>query len=121
MTTNQATDNPVRPSQVIVDGSIESAPTVYVDGLAQMVSGPIMSKLHFFQVEKIDRSSAPPIESRRVVQTLIIPTAVLAEMASNVLKSMAQNRANLLSSFDANRQIFEKLLDQVSIDGGQSK
>jgi hypothetical protein len=116
MTATKVAEASARPTPTIVEGSLESAPAVYVDGLAQMTSGPVMSKLHFFQVEKIGRSAATPVEHRKVVQTLIIPTAVLAEFASNVLKGLAQNRTNLLSGYDANRLVLEKLLDQVTIE-----
>lgn len=121
MTATKLAEVSARLTPTIVDGSIESAPAVYVDGLAQLTAGPVMSKLFFFQVEKVDRSDSSSIEHRKVVQTLIIPTAVLAEMASNVLKSMAQNRTNLLSGYDTNRQVLEKLLDQVSIESSASK
>jgi len=120
MKTTQVTKKPEHAS-MIVAGTIESAPSIYVDGLAHMTSGPLMSKLHFFQVSNIDRSDVSLIESRRVVQTLIIPTVVLAELATNVLKSMAQNRPNLLGGYDKNREVFVRLLEQVSIKESAEK
>jgi len=102
-------------SNKIIPGSIESAPTTYVDGLATLTTGPAMSRLHFFQTESIDRTGPTPVEHRKIVHTLVLPTGVLIELASNVLKGMAQNRAALLEGYDSNRAILTTLLDQVSL------
>ena len=96
---------------VVVEGSAESAMTLYVDGNVGAALGPGVSKLHFHQVVGATKEGG---ELRKVVLTLTMPTAALVELCRNALGAISSNSQALQSAYEQQIQVIFK-------DDGPSK
>lgn len=102
---------------VVVPGSRESAPSIYVDGVAEMNFGSSICKLAFHQAAP---GATKGTENRSIVMTVVVPMPVLVEMCVNILKSIDQNKEKLRSNVDFQyKKVFE-MLEKVNVDSDTS-
>jgi hypothetical protein len=74
---------------------LSTAPTVYVEGVSQMVLGFPTSRVIFFSGVNQDTSVDPPTETHLQACELIIPTAALAEASLTILTHMIGTKSLL--------------------------
>ncbi|WP_075357918.1 hypothetical protein [Caballeronia sordidicola] len=97
--------------------SNEPYPTVFVDGYAQTLIGPAVSKVSFFVTEQViddgggasSGSTLQGVEERVVNLRMVIPTRALAEFCIQTLNSIKQGEASISSMADQNKA-FLKLI-----------
>ena len=89
-------ESPTQPQITFVRSAL--APTIYVEGLSQMMVGFPNSRilLHNWVERDPNNPSAP--EVRQVACELVMPTSTLIEIAQNILTSMAMNRPLLVTA-----------------------
>ena len=70
-------------------------PTIYVEGLSQMLVGFPNSRLMLYSFAERDANNPGAPELRHVACELVMPTSALIEIAQNILNSLAANKAIL--------------------------
>lgn len=93
----------------VVDGSIASARTVYVDGNVGAAFGPFLTKVHFHEVVGIENDGG---ELRKVVLNLVIPTPVLIEFCKNTLNAFTANSVQLTEAIAQQNDSLQKVLQK---------
>lgn len=93
---------------VTIPGSSESAPSLFVDGVAEMNFGGSVCKLSFHQIANTSLSAQT--ETRKIVMNVSIPTHALVELCVNVLGSMSLHKDQLKELIDSqNKKTFDML------------
>jgi hypothetical protein len=64
-------------------------PQLFVDGFQNMLVSNANSKIQFFQTVSVDTEAR--IENRRLVQTLVIPTEVMADLCQKFFAHLARH------------------------------
>lgn len=85
---NAATPN----IQTVINGHV---PSIYVEGVSQMMVGFPNSRLLMHSLAQRDIGNPDKPEIRKMACELIIPTASLIEMAQTILSTLTQNKAVL--------------------------
>lgn len=75
-----------------------NTPTIFAEGVSQLVIGFPMSRVVFFKSVDHDSSTDPPTEVHQVAYELIIPTPALAETCMAILQHMTGAKGLLTSS-----------------------
>lgn len=73
-------------------------PSIYVEGVSQMMIGFPNSRMMFHNFSQKDPSKPDGPEMRTMACELIIPTAALIEMARGILHTLTENKAALEST-----------------------
>jgi len=90
------TDNTASPLNSTVHSTVRplGPPTLYVEGLHQIMVGFPNSRLTLYSSSERDLAS-PLQENRHLACELVLPTSSLIEMAQIILKSLYENKAQL--------------------------
>lgn len=72
-----------------------SVPSIYVEGVSQMLIGFPNSRMMLHSLSQKDPSKADAPEIRTMACELIIPTAAMLEMARGILSTMSVNKEAL--------------------------
>ena len=88
------TDSTVQPSIAYAMVRPPGLPTVYVEGLHQIMVGFPNSRLTLYSSSERDLGN-PAQETRHLACELVLPTSSLIEMAQIILKSLQDNKALL--------------------------
>jgi hypothetical protein len=89
---NTPTSNPALQIQTVAGGAV---PSIYVEGVSQMLIGFPNCRMMFHNLSQKDPTNADAPEIRNMVCELIMPTAALIEMARGILSTMAANKETL--------------------------
>lgn len=81
---------PASSVQHIVKGSI---PSIYVEGLSQMMIGFPISRMMLYSLAQKDSANPDAPELRHMACELIVPTTALIEMAQNILNTLTANKS----------------------------
>lgn len=95
----------------VIEGSIDNAGTLFIDGMTGMTISPIVSKLHLHVVVRIEDGK----EVRRHETTLVVPTFVLAEICTKALMALKKNEASLANAVLAQSATLVKMLDSIEV------
>lgn len=72
-----------------------NVPSIYVEGVSQMLIGFPNSRMMFHNLSQKDPSNADAPEIRTMACELIIPTTAMLEMARGILSTMSVNKEAL--------------------------
>ena len=89
---NTPKSNPALQIQTVASANV---PSIYVEGVSQMLIGFPNSRLMLHNLSQKDPTSPDAPEIRTMACELIIPTAALIEMARGILSTMAVNKETL--------------------------
>lgn len=78
----------------------QPVPEKYIDGVARVAVGPIVSRVSFYSTADIVEENGLPVENRVVTSKLVVPTAALAEFCAQVLQSLRQNETQLTTALN---------------------
>lgn len=84
---NLSTGARVAKGHTLVPTSDPQPPLLYADGVNTVTLTAATSKLHLYQVAGVDEKG----EQRQLVQTLVMPTSSLVELAHLVLRAVGTN------------------------------
>lgn len=87
----------------------EQIQDVYVDGMANLMAGPTISKISFYTV--IDASETE--ETRKIELRLVMSTDVMIDMVSKLRASMMKNESVLNSVLDSHKNKTLALMDKL--------
>lgn len=91
------TTSPQQPQREIQVKAPTGVPTVYVEGVSQMLIGFPNSRLLLHSFSERDATNPDAPERRTIACEIVIPTPGLIEMAQLVINSIAQNKEALSS------------------------
>jgi hypothetical protein len=95
----------------------ENVVSLYSDGVSNAALGYPISKLLFHKIEPPgfgkQQVDVPPIEQRKVVLEMSIPTAALVELCMNITLSVLQSREVLKAGGVTASDMFSKVLDKL--------
>jgi len=86
--TNPETQNPTQ----IVQTERLNIPSIYVEGLSQMMLGFPNSRLLMHSSAVQNSTSSAVVETRQVTCELVMPTTAMIEMARAILDILSQNQ-----------------------------
>jgi hypothetical protein len=99
----------------------EQVTAMYADGISNAAIGFPVSKLFFHTTEPprqiMQDGTAPPIERRKVVLEMTIPTAALVELCANIASSASQSRDSLMTGANNMVTLFSNVLDKLGQPG----
>ncbi|WP_170067361.1 hypothetical protein [Malikia spinosa] len=91
----------------------QDVPTIYVEGIAQMLLGFPNSRVHFYDVMTTPPQEHHDHEKHRVRCELVMPTAALVEMCRSILGHIATASPNLQMTSTEWMQRVQEILDQA--------
>jgi len=94
----------------------DSAPTVYTDGMAQMMFGFPVSKLYFASSLGNDGGK----EDRRIDLVVAIPTVQLLQMCTQVMNLAKQNATAMTGFADMLKLQLDEQLDLIVTEDGEA-
>lgn len=104
-------ENDDKTTQVI---AVAQSPVIYADGIAYHVTGPGISKLHFYRNDALIEKYNEYV--RTEVLQLIMPSAAFVDMVAffeRRLKVMLKNNDIPQTMIDEKREFYSKPLDEV--------
>ena len=88
-------------------------PSVYVEGLTQMLVGFPNSRLLLHSLAERNTAVPDAPEVRQLACELIMPTSILIELAHNILNSLGSNKALLENAKHESMEKYEALLNSL--------
>jgi hypothetical protein len=86
------------------------AAELFADGVAGILLGPVVSKLHLFSAIGFqDTTAEGPIEQRKLTAIVTIPTSNLLAFCQSTLEGMKANAEALARGVDEQKQKFDSL------------
>lgn len=93
---------PPIPNKFVMTSAEEEFPSqIFCDGVSGIVVSAAHCKLHLYQAAGTDADNA---EKRKIVQTLVIPTAALAELCRSVLVNLSEHAPMLRQALTAQQE-----------------
>lgn len=93
---------------------VDSAPTIFADGIAQVALGYPMSRVIFHTVSGVQALAEGMSEQRKAEATIVMPTANLIEAMKLVLDLARQNEDALATLHDAGAVRVREMLQQMN-------
>lgn len=90
-----------------------TAPTIYVDGVSQLMVGYPNSRLMLASLLHRAQDNGTPDDVHHVGCELVMPTTALIEMAQSILNNLAQSKPELLGASAEWMQKVQAVIEQL--------